>query len=141
MMLTPWRPFSWLPAMPRLGNGFPTFSLPLEVKRTDEGYQIQAPLAGFNPEDVEVTFAEGNLTISAKHSEEKKTEEEGKFLHREFSYGRLTRQVRLPEGVKAEDITAGFENGMLTVDVKYAETKPVKIQIGAGQQPEPATAS
>ena len=141
MMLTPWRPFSWLPAMPRLGNGFPTFSLPLEVKRTDEGYQIQAPLAGFKPEDVEVTFTEGNLTISAKHSEEKKTEEEGKFLHREFSYGSFTRQVRLPADVKPEDITAGFENGMLTIDVKHAEAQPVKIAVGATKQPEPATQS
>lgn len=138
MLLTPWRPFSWLPAMRQPGTTFGSFSLPLEVKRTGEGYQVQAPLAGFKPEEVEVTFADGTLTISAKRSEERKTEE-GRFLHREFSYGSFTRQIRLPAEVKAEDISAGFENGMLTIDVRYAEAKPVKIEIGGSAQPELAS--
>ena len=134
MMLTPWRPLSWLPELRQFGTAFGALSLPLEVKRTDEGYQVQAPLAGFKPEEIEVTLTNGMLTISAKHSEEKKTEEEGKFLHREFSYGSFTRQVRLPDHVKPEDISANFENGMLTVDVHYEDAKPVKIQIGGGGQ-------
>ena len=133
MMLTPWRPFSWLPELRQFGTAFGTLSLPLEVKRTDEGYQVQAPLAGFEPEEIEVTLTNGTLTISAQHSEEKKNEQ-GAFLHREFSYGSFTRQVRLPDDVKPEDISANFENGMLTVDVHYTDAKPVKIQIGGGSQ-------
>ncbi|GIX49453.1 MAG: hypothetical protein KatS3mg131_3664 [Candidatus Tectimicrobiota bacterium] len=37
------------------------------------------------------------------------------FLHRELSYGRFERQLRLPETVDQEGIRARFQSGILTV--------------------------
>src|SRR5215470_5874588 len=54
--------------------GAPTYHLPVDIAEVDNGYRIQAPVPGFKPEDVEVTFSDGVLTINAKRSEEKSRE-------------------------------------------------------------------
>lgn len=141
MMLTPWRPFfTWLPIARTVRPHFDTFGLPLEIKRIADGYQAQAPLAGFKPEELDVSFADGKLTISAKRSEEKESEE-GTVVRREFSYGSVRRQLRLPEGVNADDISASFENGLLTVDVRNVNSGSVRIPIEGTKQPELAGAN
>lgn len=41
--------------------------------------------------------------------------------------------IDMPQGVKADEITAGFDNGVLTVRVPKAdEVKPRKIAVGPG---------
>src|SRR3977135_2731295 len=70
--------------------------LPVNVALKDGQYVITAPLAGFKPEEVDVTFADGVLTISAKHSEEKKTERNG-YLRQEIVAGNFYRQIPVRE--------------------------------------------
>ncbi|HKA49490.1 MAG TPA: Hsp20/alpha crystallin family protein [Candidatus Dormibacteraeota bacterium] len=109
---------------------------PLDVQRTDDGYRIEAALPGFRADGIEITLDQGTLTISAKRSEEKKTEQ-GRYLHREVYSGSYMRRLVLPPEVKAEDIATKFEDGMLTVDVKYAQGgNAVKIPVDAGKTPE-----
>ena len=50
----------------RFGSQPTFFRLPVNVEEKDGKYLITAPLAGFKPEEVDVTFADGALTISAK---------------------------------------------------------------------------
>ncbi|HEX4214460.1 MAG TPA: Hsp20/alpha crystallin family protein [Candidatus Dormibacteraeota bacterium] len=109
--------------------GVPTFHLPVDVIETENGYGIRAPVPGFSPEEVEVTFADGILSISAKHQEEK-TEEEGDYVRRETAFGNYVRQVSLPGDIKEEDIKASFENGVLTVEVPRApRPQPARIEV------------
>ena len=116
-------------------------SAPLDVQRTDEGYRIEAALPGFKPEDIEITLEQRTLTISAKRSEEKKTER-GQYLHREVYSGSFMRRVVLPPEIKAEDISTRFEDGMLSVDVKYDSGPPaVNIPIGAAKTQELPTSA
>ena len=109
-----------------------TYQLPIDVSETEDGYRVRATLPGFKPDQVEVTVSDGVLSIEAKRSEEK-TEENGRYLRREVFSGNYRRQLTLPRDVKAEDITADFENGVLTVQVPRApKPQPVKVAIGAG---------
>ena len=111
-----------------------TYFLPLDVKEVGNGYEIHAPVPGFKPEEVDVTFSQGALTIRAEHSEES-SREQGGYLRREVSHGNFQRSIQLPGDVKQEDITASFENGVLTVSVpKVPRPEPKKIQVTGGSQ-------
>jgi len=144
---SPWTQLSTFPSLFNGRNlfdgwGWPErFSAPLDVQRTDDGYRIEAALPGFKPDDIEITLERRTLTISAKRSEEKKTER-GQYLHREVYSGSFMRRVVLPPEIKAEDISTRFEDGMLSVDVKYDSGPPaVNIPIGAAKTQELPTSA
>lgn len=140
MALTRWSPFVTLPSLLNGWEQFPatTFRAPLDVQRTEGGYRLQAALPGFKPEDVDVTLEQSMLTITAKRSEDKETEQ-GRYLRREVFSGSYRRRLALPAEVTAEDIAATLENGVLTVDVRYApESRAVKIPVAPAALPEPA---
>jgi HSP20 family protein len=120
--------------------GLATFHLPVDIQETENGYVIKAPVPGFNPEDVEITFSDGVLTINATHKEERE-EPEGQYLRREIAYGDYQRRIALPGDVKAEDIRATFDNGVLTVEVPRApRPEPRRIQVQPGEQSRQAKA-
>lgn len=116
-----------------------TYHLPLNVVRADNSYRIEAPLPGWSPADIEVTFSEGTLSINAKRSETR-SRKEGRYLRREVVSGNLTRQITIPSQVRPEDIKASFENGMLTIEVAMSrEPKPAQIRIQASEQSKSLT--
>ena len=111
-----------------------TYHLPLNVVRTENGYRIEAPLPGWRPADVEVTFSDGVLTINARRSETR-SRKQGQFLRQEVAFGNFSRQITIPGDVRAGDIKASFENGVLTIDVPRArEPKPAQVKIQASDQ-------
>ena len=92
---------------------------------TDQDYTLKAEMPGLDPDkDVQVTFADGMLTIRAERREEQKTAH-----HSEFRYGALRRTMRLPANADAEKITATYEKGILTVTVPLTAPAPTGKQI------------
>jgi HSP20 family protein len=84
---------------------------------------VRAELPGVDPEkDVEVTVQGGMLRITAERREEEKKEERG-YVCNELRYGKFTRTLGLPEGVKEEDIQATYKDGILEVRLPMAEPK------------------
>jgi HSP20 family protein len=115
-------------------RSLPTYPLPLDVREVENGYEIHAQVPGFKPEEVDVTFSEGVLGIQAQHSEQSE-EKSGGWLRREVAYGNYQRSIQLPGDVKEEDISASFENGILTVTVpKVPRQQPKRIEITSGSQ-------
>ena len=111
-----------------------TWYLPIDVIDQAEGYEVKAPVPGFNPEDVEVTFMDGVLTITAQHSEES-TSQSGTYLRREMKFGNFVRSIQLPAEIKQGEIKASFDNGVLTVQIpKVPKPQPVKIQVTGKRQ-------
>lgn len=111
-----------------------TYALPLDVREIGDHYEIQAPVPGFKPEEVEVTFSGGVLTIRARHSEQARREEGG-FLRREVAYGDFQRSIQMPAGIEEDGITASFEDGMLTLVVpKVPRPQPKRIQVSRGPE-------
>jgi HSP20 family protein len=107
----------------------PTYRLPLDVKEADGGYEIQASVPGFKPDEVDVTLSDGLLRIQAQHSEETRRGEGG-YLRREVAYGNYQRTIQLPGDIKPESVSANFENGILTITVpKVPRAQPTKIQV------------
>jgi len=111
-----------------------TWYLPLDIMDSDSGYEVKAAVPGFKPEDVEVTVTEGALSIVARHKEET-TSRRGKYLRRELRLGNYARSVQLPGGIRAEDIKASFDNGILTVEIpKVKAPQPIKIEVSGKSQ-------
>jgi HSP20 family protein len=97
----------------------------VEDARTDKEYLVRAELPGLDPEqDIQVSVGDGYLTIVAERREHKEE------THRsEFRYGMLRRAVRLPVTADAENISAAYDKGVLTVIVPLATPAPVGRKI------------
>ena len=79
----------------------------------DDQLVIRADLPGLDPAHVETSVRGNRLTIKAerrRNRDEKRRK--AHHLHREIAYGAFRRQLRLPEGVKEEGITATYTNGI-----------------------------
>ena len=93
---------------------------------------LRAELPGLTPEDIDIEVDDNVLTLKGERRFQE-TVEEGRYYRLERSYGQFQRSVTLPQGVKADEISAGFDNGVLTVRVPKAdEVKPRKIAVAAG---------
>jgi HSP20 family protein len=107
-----------------------TLSLPVNVTEDDTGYELQAPVPGNGPEDIEVTFTEGVLTIKVA-GHEQPVQRKG-YLRREFFLADSVRQLALAGEIDPERIEADVQNGLLTVRVpKSPSAQPRRIQIGS----------
>jgi HSP20 family protein len=118
------------------GRNFPAFAttattLPsMDVSETDKAIEIVAELPGLEKKDVELNLTENLLTIRGEKKNER--EEKNKDYHLvERSFGSFSRAVELPQGVKAEDVSAEIANGVLKVTVKKPapkQSKPIEIK-------------
>jgi HSP20 family protein len=96
-----------------------------------EDLVIRVSLSGVYPEDVEITFSNGVLTVSGERRSEL-DEGEVTFYVRERYYGAFRRSVTLPAGVDEDDISADFENGLVAITVRggaAAAQPPKRIEI------------
>jgi HSP20 family protein len=93
---------------------------------------IRAEMPGIDPErDVDITVADGLLTIRAERRAETTTDENGR-TRSEFHYGSFSRTLAVPKDLDADAITAGYTDGILEVrfPVRAAtETTPKKITV------------
>jgi HSP20 family protein len=108
----------------------------VDVRETDNEVEIVAELPGMEEGDVDVSIAEGMLTIRGEKRSEREEREEGNgYILRERSFGRIERLVPLPEGLDLDSAEATFKNGVLTVRIaKTAEAQRAakRIQVQRG---------
>ncbi|KAL0946915.1 hypothetical protein HGRIS_013076 [Hohenbuehelia grisea] len=85
---------------------------------------------GLKKEDVSIDVHNGRLTVSAQ-SNASSEREEGGYAVRERRFGKFSRTLQLPQGVKDEEIKASMEHGVLTVTFPKSapELAPKKISI------------
>jgi HSP20 family protein len=105
---------------------------PIDIFETQDAYKVVAELAGFSPDEVDVTVNDGTLTIKGERKFYEETNEEN-FHRIERRFGAFQRLVSLPQQVQADKVEASFDKGVLTVSIPKAElAKPRKIEIKAG---------
>ena len=110
----------------RPGNGeFGGLSPKVDVSETKKAVQVTAELPGMEEKDVEVTFADGLLTIAGEHKAEKEEKDEDKqYYLRECSYGSFRRVLPVGDDIDEDKVKATFRNGRLTVELP--KTKEAK---------------
>jgi HSP20 family protein len=90
------------------GFGWPS----LEVKESDDQVTITAELPELNEKDVELSVADGVLTLLGEKKREHQDKDRG---WSELHYGRFERSIALPDGADDAKCEAEFRDGVLTV--------------------------
>lgn len=97
----------------------------IEDEVTEDHYELRAEIPGIDPaNDVQITVAEGQLTVKAQRSERADA-----TARSEFSYGSFLRTVTLPAEADEDNITAAYERGILTVRVPLTQNPAGAKQI------------
>ena len=108
-------------------GGYP----PYNIEATGENaYRLTMAVAGFGPEDLDITVKENELLVSGKS---KKDEDAAKYLHRGIARRAFERHFQLADHIKVGG--ASLANGLLHVDLvrEIPEAmKPRKIEITGG---------
>ena len=112
-------------------------SVPLDVYRKGEKFIVRVDLPGIDPASLDLTIERNVLSIKAERSWVPAEDEE--VLVTERPQGTFTRRLFLSEGLDADQITAHYEHGVLTVTVPVAASaKSRKIDVALGA-PEDST--
>ena len=116
------------------GNGTGSGYLPLDIYETQDDVVVRAFVPGVTPDNLDVNYQQGVLTLRAKSATPEVDEDFRWYLH-EITTGEVIRQVTLPRDVDVDHARASFEHGVLTLQLpKTAEAKPKQIKIGTGPQ-------
>lgn len=112
----------------RLGRQFPL----LNVYELEDEFLLTAELPGMRREDLELTVANGILTLTGERHDPEGIPEE-RFRRRERFRGTWQRSVSIPERVQEEKLTASFNNGILKIHLPKAEQlQPRQIPVSEG---------
>ena len=83
---------------------------PFDVERTGENqYRISLALAGFTPEDIDITAGQSALTVEGR----KAGKQGGDYLHQGISVRPFRQVFNLSEHMQVKDAT--FDNGLLKI--------------------------
>jgi len=121
-----------------LGNGgenYPPFDL---IKTGENDYRIELAVAGFRPDEIDITAQQNVLLVSGKKKEE--SEQKGSdYIYRGIANRSFERRFALADHIQVRG--ADLKDGLLSVELvrEIPEAmKPRKISIGgaAGEQQE-----
>src|SRR5690349_15431796 len=112
-------------------ENYPPFDL---IKEGDNEYRIQLAVAGFKPDEIDITAQQNVLIVSGRKSDE--TDEKGTdFIYRGIANRSFERRFALADHIQVKG--ADLKDGMLLIDLvrEIPEAmKPRKIDIGGSTQ-------
>jgi molecular chaperone IbpA len=114
----------------QFNDNYPPFDL---VRDVDDRYRITLAVAGFRPDEIEVTAHQNLLTVSGR----KKEEHDGRYIYRGISARNFERSFGLADFVQVK--SADLRDGILSIELVREipeEMKPRRIEIG-GESPAP----
>jgi HSP20 family protein len=109
-------------------------TMPVEIHETPDELVVRALMPGVSPENLDVQYQQGTLTLRAR-TEPPAAHDDWSWHLREFGYGEMTRTFTLPREIDAERAEASFQHGILTLRLPKAEAaKPKTIRLSATGQ-------
>jgi len=125
----------FFPLSRRRGDHLPSFFSPhVDIEDQGDHYLVKAELPGVKKEDIRITLENGMLTLQAEHREEKEEKKKGTVIRSERRVGKFLRSFSVPDSVKADNISAAMDDGVLTIKVpktkeeKAAKSKQINIR-------------
>jgi len=113
------------------GDNFPPFNI---ERRSEDAYRITIAVAGFRPEDLDLTAQQNLLVIQGRKRDEQAG---GDMLHVGIANRGFERRFELADFVRVEN--ADLADGLLVIDLvrEVPEAmKPKKIQVGGQRKLE-----
>lgn len=94
-----------------------------DVREMENTYEVDVDLPGFKKDELSVELKDGYLTISAaKGLDKDEKDKEGKYIRQERYAGSCSRSFYVGD-VKAEDVAAKYEDGILKLTLPKQEKK------------------
>ena len=110
-----------------------TRSFPMDAYRRDDRFYVHLDLPGVDPGSIDLTTEQNVLRIEAQRQFD--PQEDDQLIVLERPQGTFQRQLFLSEGLDHEQISASYENGVLTIEIPVAEqAKPRRIDIGSSER-------
>lgn len=136
MPITRWRPAFDTSEFDKFFDDFPMrqenvhgFTPAVDVYQDKNNVIVETPLAGVDPEKVDITIENDILKIEGS-SEHRSEIDEKNYYRKEVRTGSFYRAVALPTQVKSDQAKATFDNGLLTIKIPKAEAvKPKTIKV------------
>ncbi len=100
-------------------------ALAVDIYENDGKIVIEAEIPGIAKEDLRVDVKGRLLTLGGERKDEKEIKDENVY-RRERSVGKFERTFTLPFEVKEEQVTASYNNGILTLEISKPEEQQVK---------------
>jgi HSP20 family molecular chaperone IbpA len=114
-------------------DGYPPYNIERLAREGDkpERLRITLAVAGFSPDDLEVSVEDNELVIRGRQTEDDK---ERMFLHRGIAARQFQRTFVLADGM--EVMGAELKDGLLAVDLERPDTAraPRRINIAAASR-------
>lgn len=102
---------------------------PVEITEDGDGFVVYVELPGASEEDLNATFANGNLYISGEKRPHSDKMEDLCYCS-ERNFGSFARVIPLSTSVDADKLSARFERGVLEVFLpKREDAKPKKVKV------------
>ena len=104
----------------------------VNVMSNDDSVIIEAELAGYKKDEIDIEVKDGVLTISGGASQYSEQTDKVVYLLRELKRSSFSRSFKLGDQLDASDVDAKFNNGLLTITIqkltKEPESKKVTIK-------------
>jgi len=108
----------------------PHFAPNVDIVELSGELQVLADMPGLRPEDVDIHFENGTLSIHGKVAD--RQPDSTNYLLHEFEVGDFHRTFEVSEAVNPEGISADYANGVLTLHLPKTEAvKARKIAVRA----------
>jgi HSP20 family protein len=105
----------------------------VDIHEYDDRFALFVDLPGVDPAQVEITLANGVLTLSGQRTTEKPVGKQSEVRTRvERGTGAFHRRFILPDSIDGEQIKAVGRNGVLEISIpKQAKAQPRRIKVAA----------
>jgi len=104
----------------------------VDIHEYEDRFALFVDVPGVNPGEVEITLANGVLTLSGQRTTEKPAGEGDVPMRIERSSGAFHRRFILPDSIDGDQIKAVGRNGVLEISIpKQAKAQPRRIKVAA----------
>ncbi len=103
----------------------------VDIFEDQENVFVKAELPGMRKEEIEVSLHDGVLTLAGERKNEQKLAEAEAYRAERF-VGKFQRAITLPSDVKADQVKAQYQDGILTITLPKAEAakrKQIEVKV------------
>lgn len=101
----------------------------VNMKETETSYIVEASLAGYSKDDINIELSKGILTISAEKKEDTENkEDDNSYIIKEIHHSYVSRSLSLKDADENK-VSAKFDNGILNIEIGKKEKKVESVNI------------
>ena len=120
-----------------LGTPARPAAMPIDAYRMNDAFVVELDLPGVDASSIDLTVEKNVLTI---HAERRRSiGDDTELVVGERPHGTFSRQLFLGDSLDADQLSADYTDGVLTLRVPVAEkAKPRRVEISTGAKPQSA---